>query len=195
MAATKPKILIIDDEHDWAHSTKMLLQDKYDVDFVESGEKGIDKVRQMGYDVLLIDWQLMGEKTGTDVMVEIKQFNKVLPVILISGKIEERKPVIEAIQNGVTNYLEKIDPQISEKLPAAIEKALEGRDRVILAFEKWSRVIGDPNRVLVRTLSGKEYSAKQILEEIKKDSEFGRGIREGIVKVTLELIRRGEIKV
>lgn len=195
MSATKPKILIIDDEHDWAHSTKMLLQDKYDVDFVESGEEGIDKVRQMGYDVLLIDWQLMGEKTGTDVMVEIKQFNKVLPVILISGKIEERKPVIEAIQNGVTNYLEKIDPQISEKLPMAIEKALEGRDRVILAFEKWSSVIGDPNRVLVRTISGKEYSAKQILEEIKKDSEFGRRIREGIVKVTLELIQRGEIKV
>jgi len=189
----KSKILIIDDERDWADSAKMLLQDKYDVEVVEHGEEGIEKIHQNYYDLLLIDWQLMGDKTGTDVMVEIKKFNKVIPIILVSGKIDERKPLIEAIQKGATDYVEK-DTELPEKLPHAIENALDKRDVVIRGFEKWLNRFEDPNQVVLRTLSGKEYSAKQILIEIKKDSEIGRRIREDIVKVVLELIQKGEVR-
>jgi len=195
MIERKPKVLIIDDEVDWAHSTKMLLQDKYNIDFVETGNEGVQKVKTTDYDVIVIDWQLMEEKTGTDVMVEIKGFNKIIPVIIVSGKIEERKPVIEAIQKGATNYVEKLDPDLSSKLDKTIQEAFENRDRVVVALERWIEEIEDPDRVLIRTVSGEEYTAKQILDEVKKDSEIGRIIREGIVKIIVDLIEKGEISV
>lgn len=195
MIERKPKVLIIDDEVDWAHSTKMLLQDKYNIDFVETGNKGVQKVKTTDYDVIVIDWQLMEEKTGTDVMVEIKGFNKIIPVIIVSGKIEERKPVIEAIQKGATNYVEKLDPDLSSKLDKTIQEAFENRDRVVVALERWIEEIEDPDRVLIRTVSGEEYTAKQILDEVKKDSEIGHIIREGIVKIIVDLIEKGEISV
>jgi DNA-binding NtrC family response regulator len=195
MIERKPKVLIIDDEVDWAHSTKMLLQDKYKIDFVETGNEGVQKLKTTDYDVIVIDWQLMEEKTGTDVMVEIKGFNKIIPVIIVSGKIEERKPVIEAIQKGATNYVEKLDPDLSSKLDKTIQEAFENRDRVVVALERWIDEIEDPDRVLIRTVSGEEYTAKQILAEVKKDSEIGRIIREGIVKIIVDLIEKGEISV
>ena len=194
MKQIKPRILVIDDEVDWAKSVKGLLQNQYDVDIIESGNEGIKRVRQVTYDLLLIDYQLLEEKKGTDIMVEIKQFNRFLPIILVSGKIDERKPIIEAIQKGVTNYLEK-DPQLPRNLPVIIDNALRERDVIVQALEKWFVSLENPDQILVRTISGKEYSAKQILEEIRKDSDIGRKTREDIIRVALRLIEKGGTKI
>jgi len=194
MSQSKPKILVIDDERDWADSVQMLLQDRYHIDIVETGEEGLRKVKEIDYDMVLMDWQLMGAKSGTDVMVEIKEFNKIIPVILVSGKIDERKPIIEAIHKGIADYVEK-DPDLPVELPNAIERQLEHRDRIVTALDRWFRELENPDQVLIRTLSGKEYTGRQIIDEIKKDSPIGRELREGIIRTTLDLILRGKVSV
>jgi DNA-binding NtrC family response regulator len=194
MLKKKPRILIVDDERDWAASVKGMLEENYTVDAVETGEEGVSKIRQEPYDLIIMDYQLVEDKSGTDFMTDIKQFNKIIPVILVSGKIDERKPVVEAIQKGVTNYLEK-QVELPQKLPRAIKEALDGRDLVVMAMEEWVEKIEDPNQILISNFHGEQFSAKQIMEEIKKDSQNGRRLRQEIVKLVIQLIAKGVIKV
>ena len=193
MSEDKPRILIVDDESRWSDAVTMLLQDRYDIEAVETAEEGIKKVQENHYDLLLIDWRLIG-KTGTELTTEIKKFNQFIPVILVSGKIDERRPIIEAIHKGISDYVEK-DAKLSRELPAAIERQLRARDKIILAFEKWLKEFKDPDKVLIRSVQGKEYSAREILEEIKKDSKLGRSIWEEIIKIVLDLAERGDISL
>jgi DNA-binding response OmpR family regulator len=77
------KILIIDDDADFASTMQLLLeQDGFEVEIALSGPKGLEKAGE--YDLVLLDLRMPG-MNGIEVMKKIKGKTGDKPVIVVTG--------------------------------------------------------------------------------------------------------------
>lgn len=78
------KILVIDDEPDFLTLIKIRLEAVgYGVITASSGQEGLDKIKSEAPDVVFLDI-LMPEMDGLEVLKQIRQVNKTLPVFIIT---------------------------------------------------------------------------------------------------------------
>ena len=89
-------------------------------DIVEAanGQEAIDKYKQTPVDLILTDWD-MPEKSGLDVVVEIRATGSNVPIIMVTTEAQKGR-VIAAIQAGVNDYLTK--PFEADDLRAKLDK-------------------------------------------------------------------------
>ncbi len=115
-------ILVVDDEPNYQIVLSELLRDEgYEVFTADSGTAALPIVRDTDLDLVLSDMKMPG-MDGIEFMRKIKEFNKDLPVILITAFAEVEKAV-EAMHLGAFTYLAK--PFSNEQLLASIRKAIE----------------------------------------------------------------------
>ena len=115
-------ILVVDDEPNYQIVLSELLRDEgYEVFTADSGTAALPIVRDTDLDLVLSDMKMPG-MDGIEFMRKIKEFNKELPVILITAFAEVEKAV-EAMHLGAFTYLAK--PFSNEQLLASIRKAIE----------------------------------------------------------------------
>ena len=105
------RILVIDDDLYLRDLYQELLKNAgYEVDTAIDGEEGIEKLKQGGYDLILLD-MMMPKVDGLGVLTKLSEIQpppKNGPVILLTNLGHE--PVIsEALQKGATTYLIKAD--------------------------------------------------------------------------------------
>lgn len=89
-AENKIKIIIIDDDFDFAESIRMLLEnDGYEVIHAENGAEGMEIVRKHGPDLIILDI-LMQEKDGLTTFGELKQAEELnnIPIIVLTSVSE-----------------------------------------------------------------------------------------------------------
>jgi len=89
-------------------------------DIVEAanGQVAIDKFKQTPVDLILTDWN-MPEKSGLDVVVEIRATGSQVPIIMVTTEAQKGQ-VIAAFQAGVNDYLTK--PFEADDLRAKLDK-------------------------------------------------------------------------
>jgi DNA-binding response OmpR family regulator len=102
----REKILLVDDDP----QLRQLLGDRleasgYHVIFAANGREGIAKVRHEKPDVVLLDLE-MPAMNGMAVLTEIRRFNTVLPVIMLTAHGTMAKEQ-EAWQCGANEFLAK----------------------------------------------------------------------------------------
>ncbi|MBC8034636.1 MAG: sigma-54-dependent Fis family transcriptional regulator [Chitinophagaceae bacterium] len=115
------RILIIDDDMDMCSLLSRFLQRKgYETDVAHSGAKGIAKVKEVQFDVVLCDFRL-GDKEGREVLHEIKTIHPHLIVIIITG-YSDIKTAVDVIKQGAFDYITK--PLIPDEVLNVISKAL-----------------------------------------------------------------------
>ncbi len=115
-------ILVVDDEPNYQIVLSELLRDEgYEVFTADSGTAGLPIVRDTDLDLVLTDMKMPG-MDGIEFLRKIKEFNKELPVILITAYAEVEKAV-EAMHLGAFTYLAK--PFSNEELLASVGKAVE----------------------------------------------------------------------
>ncbi|HFQ89572.1 MAG TPA: sigma-54-dependent Fis family transcriptional regulator, partial [Desulfobulbus sp.] len=115
-------ILVVDDEPNYQIVLSELLRDEgYEVFTADSGTAGLPIVRETDLDLVLTDMKMPG-MDGIEFLRKIKEFNKELPVILITAYAEVEKAV-EAMRLGAFTYLAK--PFSNEELLANVGKAVE----------------------------------------------------------------------
>lgn len=100
------KVLLVDDDP----QLRQLLGDRleasgYHVIFAANGREGVEKVQQEKPEIVLLDLE-MPEMNGMDVLTEIRRFNTVLPVIMLTAYGTMAKEQ-EARQCGVNEFLAK----------------------------------------------------------------------------------------
>jgi excisionase family DNA binding protein len=120
-AATRPRVLVVDDEasiRDLLGKTLALAE--YDVDVAPDGRSALDRMRMYPYDLLIADLKMPG-MDGLTVIREAKRYKADLPVIIITGFSTESS-AIEAVNLGVAGYLTK--PFRVPQVLAAAAKAL-----------------------------------------------------------------------
>ncbi|MCG8532763.1 MAG: sigma-54 dependent transcriptional regulator [Desulfovibrionales bacterium] len=122
MPQPKARILIIDDEEGIRFSLRGILEDEeYAVEEAASGEAGLTAVKELAPDLVFLDIWLPG-MDGMEVLSNIKQLDKTLPVIMISGH-GNIETAVNAIKFGAHDFIEK--PLSLEKVVIAADKALE----------------------------------------------------------------------
>jgi DNA-binding NtrC family response regulator len=113
------KILIVDDELEYREVLEMILSDKgYTTDTAASAEDALVKIKDNEYHIVLTDL-MMGEMDGIDLLKEIKEKQKDVEVILITGHGTINNAV-EAMKMGAYTYF--IKGHKSEELLKEVKK-------------------------------------------------------------------------
>jgi two-component system response regulator AtoC len=118
------RILVAEDEPDVGKYLELSLRcHGYEVEQAENGDEALKILqgRDSGVSLVLLDI-MMPFKDGIEPRREIRQFNKDLPVIMLSGG-SAASTIVEAMKCGADDYLTK--PATQEQLLGAIEKTLK----------------------------------------------------------------------
>ncbi len=127
MAATKGKILIIDDEDVIRSGCQQILEmSGYTVDEAENGKIGFDKILANDYDIVLTDI-MMPEMDGMALLDEINKLESDVVIIVITGYATIEN-AINAGRKGAYDYLPK--PFNPDELLAKIERGLDYRQHL-----------------------------------------------------------------
>lgn len=125
---SKEHILVIEDEEDIQELIRYtLLKEGFRVTVAESGEKGIEKARDGGFDLVLLDIMLPGVD-GMEVcrILQSDPRTTSLPVIMITARNEE-SDVVSGLRLGAEDYIAK--PFSPKVLLARIRTVLRRRNR------------------------------------------------------------------
>jgi two-component system NtrC family response regulator len=115
-------ILVVDDEPNYLIVLSELLKDEgFEVLTAQSGDEGLKIIEETDLDLVITDMR-MPKMDGLELLKAIKNYNKDLPVIMITAFGEVEKAVV-AMQAGAYNYLTK--PFKNEELLVNITKAIE----------------------------------------------------------------------
>lgn len=115
-------VLVVDDEPNYLIVLSELLRDAgFEVFTAQSGKEALSIVLGTDLDVLISDIK-MPKMDGIELLENVKNLNRELPVILITAYAEVEKAV-EAMRLGAFNYLAKPFP--NEALLASVDKAIE----------------------------------------------------------------------
>ena len=116
----KIKVLLVDDEIHFVEVLfKRLSKRNIDVTKTFSGTEGIQALRQVDYDVAVLDLK-MEDMDGLEVLKIVKKMYPKLHVIILTGH-ESEHTAQEGLQNGAYAYLTK--PCDFEQLIDTIRKA------------------------------------------------------------------------
>jgi len=123
----RERILVAEDESEVRSYLDLSLRcHGYDVEQVENGEEALKFLKggENGVSLVLLD-VMMPFKDGIQTLREIRQFDRHLPVIMLSGGTAPAT-IVETIKCGADDYLTK--PASQEQLLAAIQRTLANRD-------------------------------------------------------------------
>ena len=167
------RILIIDDHEVVRDGVKRIFAERpAAVEFGEagSGPEALRLVREHDWDVAVLDLSL-GERSGLDVLKELKQITPRLPVLILSMHSEEQY-ARRAFRAGAAGYLTKDSP--STELVTAIERVRKGgryvssalAERLVLSLER------DSEQPLHGTLSDREFEVLRLIASGKAVGEI-----------------------
>ena len=192
----KIKVIIIDDHTLFREGLQRLLV-RHEIDVVSSvsnGEDGIKSIKKLGPDIVLLDLR-MPNVNGIDVLKNIREHNKSLPVVMLTTSDDE-KDLIEAFRNGASGYLLKdMEP---DDLVVALRDVLKGETIVapnlVQILAKFHQ--GDDTEInitnLIATLTPRENEILELLAEGQSNKLIAKnlGISDGTVKLHVKSILR-----
>ncbi|MFA4942285.1 MAG: response regulator transcription factor [Patescibacteria group bacterium] len=115
------RLLLIEDEKDIAEFIKINLETEfYTVDVAYDGERGSFLARTNDYDLIICDY-ILPKQNGPEVVKEIREENKHVPILILSVK-SEIDSKMSLFNLGVDDYLTK--PFLFEELLAHIKAIL-----------------------------------------------------------------------
>jgi len=126
--AKETSILIIDDEESLCDScSQVYVKDGYSVDIARDGVTGLEKVKVLNPDLVLVDLKMPG-MSGMEVLEEIKKINPEIVSVVITGYATVDSAV-EAMKKGAYDFLPK--PFTPDELRVITKRALEKRETLI----------------------------------------------------------------
>jgi signal transduction histidine kinase len=112
-------VVLIDDDKEDYMIVRDFLKDveggNYDVEWVSSYERAIERLKEQDADIYFIDYRL-GQRTGLELVDEISDNSMKKPMILLTGQGGRDIDVI-AMEKGISNFLSKaeISAQLLER--------------------------------------------------------------------------------
>ncbi len=188
------RILVVDDEYLIRWTLQQNLEKEgYEVFLAETGEEGLDKVKEEAPDIVLLDIKLPG-MDGYEVLEEVLKIDTGIVPIMITA-YEDVEGVVRAMKLGAFDYITK--PFDFSKVLISIQKSLEtsklkrevtrlraekriwvGFQDIVVVSKEMARVFetaekiaqGDTSTVLIQgeTGTGKELIAHAIHDRSKR---------------------------
>jgi DNA-binding NtrC family response regulator len=132
-------ILIADDDIVICNMLEILFKNKPNIntDIVQDGLEALRQLKRKTYQIVISDIDMPG-MTGTDLLKEIKNYNGMIQVIIITSH-PTLSNILDAIRRGAFDIFFK---------PIDIKSLLASIDEIIIKLNKW-------NRLLKRAISNK----------------------------------------
>ncbi len=121
----KLSILLIEDEATDAEIINAYLKkskEKFLLEIVNTGKKGLEKIKDNLYDLILLDYHLP-DMTGSEILEEIRAQNIMPHVIVLTG-MDDREIAVKTMKLGASDYLIK-SAELYKSLPELILKILK----------------------------------------------------------------------
>jgi response regulator RpfG family c-di-GMP phosphodiesterase len=121
-----PKILIVDDEETLAtFLAKVLKEDNpdFEIDVRTTGEEALEMLAEFLPDLVLLDIRLP-KKDGTEVLREIKEFDRDIQVVMMTG-FASLDTAVASLREGAYDYVNK--PFETSQVKAIVKNAIERR--------------------------------------------------------------------
>jgi two-component system response regulator HydG len=162
--ADPARILVIDDEASIRDSmTQVLGKEGYRVRSAGSGREGLNLFGTESFQVVFVDLKLP-DKTGLEVLSQIKEAGQETPVIIITG-YASIESAVEAMKRGAFDYMTK--PFTPEEVRIITRKALESRR---LLFENLSLRRELEAKTEFELVVGKSRAIAQVLDVVRRVS-------------------------
>ncbi len=102
------KILVADDDLAMVSVLSEVLKDNHhQVIPANSAPRAIELLKQQAPDLVLVDMEMPeGQPTGLEVLRQAKEFNRSIPVVMITGQATKERAV-EALRAGAQDFIEK----------------------------------------------------------------------------------------
>ena len=144
MVMQKTRILHIDDNEDFVEVFFLRFRKHFNITPVYSGEDGLDKLKEKSFDVIITDYDMPG-MNGLELLKQIKEFNREIPVIFYTGQGSEQI-AREAFVNGAVDYFTKNIHEFAhtDKLINSINKAIEikeSRNKIKKSEERFRSLV------------------------------------------------------
>lgn len=124
-SATKPTLLVVDDDAGFRNSLSRGLRDKFNV--VSAGSPGEASHKMLSPpDIVLLDLRFSDDnddQTGLELLETFTKQYPEIPVIMATG-FGDVKIAVEAMRRGAADFIQKADLKISE-LTTRLERALD----------------------------------------------------------------------
>jgi two-component system, NtrC family, response regulator HupR/HoxA len=135
--ASKPRLLVVDDEPAIRELLERLLQDYFTVDTCADAREAEDLLSRADYCVLLCDDRMPGE-SGVDFLARIRGRHPHLQRLLLSGMTDHERLTLAINQAQVDHYLPKTTdfPEIRRICLESAQKSLSTRRSHTEALEK-----------------------------------------------------------
>lgn len=156
------KILIIDDDSGLRKSLSAFLsKNGYNVKTASGGKKGLKIIKNEKIDLVLLDIR-MPEMDGITTLKKIKELNKTLNIIIITG-FGSIETAVEAMKNGAIDYVKK--PFNLKQLLEKINTALKVNYLIIKDYQESPQ---SGIRYSFQNIIGKSEKMQQIYQMIEK---------------------------
>jgi len=140
-------ILWVDDEIDLLKAHIIFLDEHgYKVDVAANGDDAIERVKNKHYDLVLLD-EMMPGRDGLSTLVELKEIDISLPVVMVT-KSEEERLMDQAMGQKIDDYLTK--PVNPSQLLSAIKRILDKKR--ILKDHLTQKFVTEFNRINARLM-------------------------------------------
>jgi DNA-binding NtrC family response regulator len=152
------QVLLADDDRIFLTLlAKRLAEEDWNIATAETAAATVEKVRKHKPDILLLD-VFLPDRSGVDVVTEIKALAPDLPVIMVSTSGDTRN-VVAAIKNGASDYVKK--PVDEALLISKIQQQLD-----IANLKKTQSEFRESSEL--RRLIGDSAAMKKLIREISK---------------------------
>ena len=118
-----PKLLVIDNDRAVTEMLQFIMSHEgFEVFTANSGSEGIEAVRKLQPDVLVVDLMMPG-MDGWQVCQEVRTFSQV-PILVLSAVVDSQK-VTRALDAGADDYLVKPAPEgaLASRLKRLVRQA------------------------------------------------------------------------
>jgi two-component system, NtrC family, response regulator HydG len=116
------RILLIDDDIDICTVLSRFLNNNgFETDIAFTASAGLSKFKDGNFDIVITDYRL-GEKSGQDVLIEIKKIKPETIVIIITG-YAHIKTAVEVMKSGAYDYISK--PLIPDEVLNLLSRVMD----------------------------------------------------------------------
>jgi hypothetical protein len=205
MNPTPPRIVVIHDDLTENDPLIIELRGKYgdeNVVFKKKSQEGLDYVlANLSQKIIVIlDLKFRSdEPSGVNVFENIRQQTSLVYIIIwTASSLNEvgSEALVKFINNDALAFISSTDSY--EQVLEVVGKAAHDLDtRVASVMEQWisSRPDQEKNSPYITSVSGKQYTLANILEEIRQQTSFGKEMEKNILMLAIDLLTRQKEKI
>ena len=120
------RVLVIDDDEPTRELFSQALEDtEYQVETVESGEKGIEKAQDAKYDLIFLDLKMLG-LDGVQTLRELRRIDEDVPVYIVTAFHPEFFNKLKSATADGTDFEIVKKPISSDRIVFLARSVLEG---------------------------------------------------------------------